>query len=408
MKRSFLLVVVLLLTQLALAQTSIPLDSHFVLSVWDNPTNIVTYMGPKGITNSVLATSEGKFGFSGSPCIAFANDTFGFSNIIKYSTELDETLKNEIMELAGDDGIKLKPMANIGTAWQFGPVGLSARVLGDGEGYLSRDLLDLALFGNELNRTYNLNPNLRLALFVDTKAQIAVKIPFLANLSGVENLTLGAAYHYIPAGVYLVGDTPISYTAVYTETEAENEIKVTGDLYLSKKASGSSLDLGVLIKPTEKLYLALSVEGINGKVNWSEFYQIRGEDLLEAEIKTVKDLAALGSPVQGEITQKLPFVSKLGLRYDWKKWLTFFAEAKHTKLEDKSSFINATAGTDMVVLWVLPFKASVTYDSRFTHLGYNLGTGLKIFFFETTVEGYTRPTVYGDEVGINVALRTSF
>ena len=76
-------------------------------------------------------------------------------------------------------------------------------------------------------------------------------------------------------------------------------------------------------------------------------------------MQTWEDINTSGTPVAGEVIQKLPLTTKLGVRYDLLNWLSVNSELKHTKLEDNSAWLNVTAGTDMTLLWVLPLKASL-------------------------------------------------
>ncbi len=410
MKRQLWLVLLacVVLSQLVLAEspTSIPVDSHFVLSAFNSTTGTVTDLGVKSLHSSVLATRKGIFGIDGGVNLSAGNDTFGSSNINRYFTNLDENLKNEILNLIGPDGIKLTPVLNAGSRFQLGILGFSGRVIGEASGYLSRDFVELLLKGNQLNRTYSLDPQLRAAFMGDAKAQVAFRIPFLSKLLPLEDLALGIGYHYIPAGLYMVADTEINFTPIYTENEAKIEREITGDLFISQTVKGSALDLGLLVRPNKKLYLAASVDGLNGVVKWSNFKHYLGEEL--NNMQTWEDINTRGTPVAGEVIQKLPLTTKLGVRYDLLNWLSVNSELKHTKLEDNSAWLNVTAGTDMTLLWVLPLKASLTYDSRFKQFGYNLGTGLKLLFWEVNCEGYKRPFGSGDEIGAAISTSIKF
>lgn len=411
-KIALLVLVFVILGQLAISATIIPNelppDSHFVLSVSTDPTGFLTTTGVRGIRSSVLATRQGIFGLDLGAGFSLDNDTFGLGNIGKYGTELTDELKDEIIELAGEDGIKIKPHLGAGANLQIGIFGFGVRAVCDGEGYLSRDLLELILKGNQLNRTYNLDPDLKLAIFGDAKAQVAFKIPLLTRALKLQNLAFGIAYHHIPGGVYATVDSDVSYTAVYTEEEAKNTTQLTGDLYLSQKGVGSAFDVGILLRPNKKLYLAAALDGIKGEVKWTDFKYYDLSKLPEDKEMTPEEFAALGTPVAGEITQTLPLTLRIGARYDLLNWFKLFAEASRTSLQDKSSHYNIALGTDLTLLWLFPLKASVSYDSRYNRAGYSLGAGLKLLFLEAAAEAFAKPSRNGDELGVGVSARLAF
>lgn len=411
-KLLFLVFVVLLLGQLTFLHaedpTLLPDNSHFVLTVWDDPTSTITKTGVRGMKSSVLATRQGIFGIDLSSNVSISNDTFGLSNSATYATELTDAMKDEIIEIAGEDGLLIKPYFAAGANLQIGIFGFGGRAVLDGQGYLTQDLLELILKGNQLNKKYNIDPNLKLAMLGDTKAQVAFRIPLLSRVLKVEDLAIGIAYHHIPAGLYATVDSELSYTPIFTDEEAKNELVADGDLYVSKTVKGSALDVGIMVRPVKKLYLAASIDGLLGKVHWTDFKYFDIEELAKADITNEEQFDALGKPVAGEVIQELPLTVKVGARFDLLNWFKLFGEAKQTRLEDKTNYYNLTVGTDMTLLWVLPLKASLTYDTRYSRVGYNIGAGLKLLFLETSVEAFTRPNGSGDELGIGAGVRVAF
>ncbi len=108
------------------------------------------------------------------------------------------------------------------------------------------------------------------------------------------------------------------------------------------------------------------------------------------------------------MTQKLPVTIKLGARYDLRRWLKFYGEARHITLANDDSYFTVSGGTDITLLWLLPLKASVTYDARYGRVGYNFGAGLKLLSVEANVETYTKPHQSGDEIGLKIGARVAF
>lgn len=412
MKRKLVTVFIALMLLCVLVQandlpTEIPEDSYFPILMFEDPTGFLTTTGIRGMNSSVLATRQGIFGLDVSGKFSLANDTFGLENLSRYATDLDDALKDEIIELAGEDGISISPYTIAGANMQLSRFGLSANLIVNGQGYLSKDLVELLLKGNELNRVYNLDPNLRLAFIGDVKAQVAFKVPLLAKVFRFNDISMGFAYHHIPAGVYVVADSDIAFESVYTEDEASTEAEFTGNLFISDSAKGSAFDIGLLVRPTEKLYFAAAIDGMQGQVNWTNFRYVSLEELEETDGASI-DLTNLGTPVTGQVSQKLPLTLKVGARYDVFNWLKLYGEGRQTTLADKSSYITISAGTDVTLLWVLPLKASVTYDTRYSRFGYKVGAGLKLFVIEAAIEGFTRPHATGDELGIGAAARIAF
>lgn len=387
--------------------TEIPNDSYFPILEFGDQNGFLLTTGIKGMGSSVLATRYGFFGVDLGAAVSAGNDTFGFNNIGRYATFLDDDLKNEIIELAGNDGIFVTPMMTAGPKLQIWRLGLSMQAVVNGQGYLTKDLLELILKGNDLNRTYNLDPNLRLSAVADLKAQLAFGVPLLAKVFRFKDVSLGVAYHIIPVGVYVVADSNVTLEAIYTEDDAEIDTQLSGDLYVSQSVRGSALDVGLMMRPTENLYLGVAIDGLQGKLTWNNFRWIDLRDLEDQDLEDI-DWAEAGTPVAGEVTQKLPVTIKLGARYDLRRWLKFYGEARHITLANDDSYFTVSGGTDITLLWLLPLKASVTYDARYGRVGYNFGAGLKLLSVEANVEAYTKPHQSGDEIGLKIGARVAF
>ncbi|TET24875.1 MAG: hypothetical protein E3J78_00480, partial [Candidatus Cloacimonadota bacterium] len=202
--------------------------------------------------------------------VELTNNTFSVSNWNEYATK--ETLyvddKDFVMDLIPSDGFALSVGANVGVLGvKIGNFAFCPRVIVGADQFTSRDLIELAFYGNELGRTYSLTGT-RAEAMAYNEYGFGYSRPFKIG----ENKTLHA-------GISLTYGRGIFYGAVdrisgnFTSDSLYLDADIDTFHYkYSFNGAGSnqgfSSNLGFAMDVNENLLFDLSIRNLFSSVGW--------------------------------------------------------------------------------------------------------------------------------------------
>lgn len=211
--------------------------------------------------------------------LTVANNTWPLSRIDYYlDKKLDDEAKQAFVAAIPEHGFQLDLGSWTSAGLSVGTINtaLSVRTLGTAN--LSKDLVDLVLNGNELDRDYVLDGStLGAVAFGDASAGLAF------NLS--PSIRVGARYHHL-AGIGYVHAAASGHGRASYESapgfEGNMELGYDSIYGQGVHGEGSAYDVGVTIQPTQNLAFGFAVMDF-GQIEWRNVNRERYQGSLNSE-----------------------------------------------------------------------------------------------------------------------------
>lgn len=242
--------------------------------------------------------------------IELSNNAWAVSELDRYlDTYLTDEMKKELVQDIPEDGLDLNLLtwSSVGLGVAGFSTDASIRVVADG--HMAKDLIDLALNGNELNRYYDLDgTKFGGAAFGDVSVGLAF------NLG--PSVRVGGRYHRLMGIAYLDAAANGGGILNYTDTD----VGFTGDMVLDADyiwgpglhGDGAAYDLGLALQPTENLAFSFAVMDI-GQITWHNVRSERFEGKLDSE--TGPELEIVEEQVLPALKWALPRRFEVGMGY---------------------------------------------------------------------------------------------
>jgi len=322
------------LTLILLAAVALPVQGQDALRSWGlTGSSTARAFGIEGVgcNPALLAdtATDGVFFGLASLGMDLGNNTLSLSRYNEISgAVLDARAKDQLLSEIPASGLQVDAGLDATLlGFRAGRFALSAQALGMGAGRLDRDVIELVLLGNEIDRAFN---------FEDTDGQAfalgAATLSYAQPLWSSERLDLAAGLNLR----YLMGF--LEFRAL----EASGGLETTLDglsgsaraHFLSAQGgSGYSADLGLSLRFDSVWRAGLMWEGLLGSMTWdrgvehhlwtadAEEILLGADDLDEAVVDS--DSTWAGQAYSGTLPQTL----RLGLLRDWKQ-LSFAMETE--------------------------------------------------------------------------------
>ena len=248
-----------------------------------------------------------------------------FNNCLPYSElmvdKIDEPFKQKLLQSMPLDGFMATgELSGHILCIAYKNVGFAVKLRGSGRLYLAKELLDLLLIGNELNRTYEIHSepmDNQANLYYDVG--IGVSVPFEL---GNKQLKVGVGFH-IYRGLYYIGVERVDFIGRTTE----NYIYGNGDVSakISESGSGYGMDFGITIKQPGGWEYGVSITEI-GNLVWDKGEQKEWTYELDSFALDMLDsleeiwLTEYEVTEVDEFTTTLPTICRAYAKYDAGDW----------------------------------------------------------------------------------------
>ncbi len=286
------------------------------------------------------------------------NNTLSLSRYNEISgAVLDSRAKDDLIAEVPDGGLRVEAgMEASVLGFRKGRFALSGRLLGRGGGNMDRDVFELVLLGNEIDRAFS---------FEDTDGQgyalgaATLSYAHPLYVASNWNLSAGLNAHYLH-GLYEFHAFDVSGGLVTTMDGLDGSARA--EFLTSRGGSGYALDLGFAAEVNEVWKLGFMWEGLLGSMNWSKEVEHRlwvadadgillGQDEIDEAVEK-SDSSWVGDPYSGQ----LPQVLRLGLLRDWSRFtLALETELRLRGLQGEETGPAAMLGGEWRALsWLRP------------------------------------------------------
>ncbi len=353
-------------------------------SVYFNPANLGLSDGPS------FSLSFPSFG------LGLGNNSFTLSDYNRYNgSYLSDGNKRTILRKIPSAGLSLDSGTEIGL------LGLSYKnyaffIQGSGATYITlpRDPFELILYGNELNRSYEIGD-------VDGEALAQATAGFSAakriNLKGFNEFSVGASLKYL-RGLYYAEVTRSGGSILTTESSIEGEGEIV--YRHAQGGQGFGLDFGAAGSFGRGWTVGLTLFNPWGSIKWSReteegFFTFKAESLTVSS--TNKDTLVTSDDSSYEIGSfrlHLPSYLKMGVSRRFRKFLLGFDyEQGFRNTAGVSTTPRLAAGVEYNLLKWLPLRGGLAIGGR---EGFNsaLGLGLHLGSFQLDVSTSSRGLVF--------------
>ncbi len=353
-------------------------------SVYFNPANLGLSGGP------IFSLSFLSLG------LGLGNNSFTLSDYNRYNgSYLSDKKKRIILGKIPSSGLSL----DSGT--EFGLLNLSFRnysffIVGSGASdiTLPRDPFELILYGNELNRSYEIGD-------VDGEALAQVTTGISAakrfHLKGFNEFSLGTSLKYL-RGIYYAEVTRSGGSILTTESSIEGEGEIV--YRHAQGGNGFSLDLGAAGSLGQGWVVGLALFNPLGTLKWSRkteegFFTFKAESLTASSTEKDTLIASEDSSYEiGSFKSRLPSYLRLGVSRRFHK-LLFGLDYKQgfRNTARLSTTPRISAGVDYDLLKWLPLRGGLAIGGR---EGFNtaFGFGLYIGPFQMDFSTSSRGLVF--------------
>ena len=350
--------------------------------------------------------------------LGYYNDLMG-----KYLNEQD---KEEFMDKIPDSGLSLN--ANVGVhlpvSLSIGKVAVTFNTMARSSIGLSKEYFDLAIHGNELGVTYDMQGNRGRAIaFLEAKVGYGDRIPMEKISSSFEDLPPiygGISFGFIHGmGYAQILEFESQFATNDTAMIVYNNLLVRTAGYDTEKSEfyaasvfpgagfGYRMNVGLTSTITENVTASLAIKNLFGKIDWTESceeheIQVTAFDLT---IDSWDDSLVVDTTyaIDG-FSQTIPIELHLGGSYKWNS-IEFFAD--YVQGFKRSLFTSARAkfslGAEYYPITWLPLRAGFGFGGG-ERPHFSVGTGLDFsgFNFDWAVSYYTSP-IYTTATGIKLA-----
>ncbi len=236
---------------------------------------------------------------------------------------LTEKDKNDIIEGISGNTVDFDAESEFKfLGFSYGPYAVLISAIAASNIDISKDVLDLLLFGNELNRVYSFSDTIFGAW---TAVSVSVSAAKSFNVPQFGRLSVGATAKYL-RGLGWV-DTPRSSGSIVTN---EGDVDLEGDIITRRSSGGTgfAFDLGLSSSLAGGWTAGISLVNLVGRINWdkdneekrSEYIGVLtvGEESEQAESDTVVSI--------GSFRSRYPPFLRLGVARNFRKDLLVAAD----------------------------------------------------------------------------------
>ncbi|MBI5837613.1 MAG: hypothetical protein HZB25_10235 [Candidatus Eisenbacteria bacterium] len=192
------------------------------------------------------------------------NNSFDLDQYRRFNgADWGDPQKSEILGSVPVDGLRLQAAARAGAGFSIGRFGFYADGLGDGDGRFARDGVDFALYGNSLDRTYQVTGTGGTA-FASARAVLGFAMP-LARTSDAASA----------AGIQVAYERGIRWedgsTLEGTFRAATDTAEVAGEFLLREgtRGDGFSLGLGYAKETASGGRVSVAVRDLFNRTRWT-------------------------------------------------------------------------------------------------------------------------------------------
>ncbi len=315
-----------------------------------------------------------------------ANNAFNLNQYKRYNGNyLDEASKEDLVTSISDGRLSI---ISAGEAQLFSAhyksYAFSISMVGDGRGNVAREVFELALWGNELDRLYRFSP-------MTGQSSMAIKVGFsggqtlLRSKKWIRHLGLGFGLYYLRGMAFF----DINQSQVYSLTRFSNA-DATGH-FISDKAKGGNgmtFNIGSTLEFTDCWRVGIGVQDVFSFIHWNhglkqlqanfELYDGFADNLLTEQedfdslLVTSDTTLALSS-----FTQVLPRRLFIGVVHAH-KWISIALDFKYHfhRLEYLRS-TRVAMGFELHPSQTIKIRSGINYDDR---IGVSFSAGLGIIW----------------------------
>lgn len=252
---------------------------------------------------------------------------------------------------------------------------------------ISRDLADLMLFGNQLNRTYSVSSGRIGQGWTVLESAVSYGQPVM---SGLFTVALGVSFKHLSGFKYNSTAGDIEITTLNSGLLGNGDINYrtagwNDQLTLVKPAGqGWALDLGVAAEAGSHWRMGLSVLNLNRGIKWQAdvrerlvSFNLDTSSLFSgAGVPAVKDTLIIGK----EFLTAYPVTVNAGISFNIKK-LSIEVDASRQGMSGEMGYKNLSlsSGLELRPFKLISLRVGVGYSSMY-EISYSLGAGLNLWF----------------------------
>ncbi|MBN1481193.1 hypothetical protein EH223_01940 [candidate division KSB1 bacterium] len=318
------------------------------------------------------------------------------------------------------EGVNLRSDAKLqGFSIGYGPVAIGFRAFSSYYSLFSRELFELALKGNEINRTYHFDPVKGDGLTI-ASAGLALGHSFNYENSVIQNFGFGVNIRYL----YGLSYTKVTESSFYTQTtyttlEGDGKIKAE----YAEGGTGYGLTVGSSVTLHSDFRLSVILENASSSMVWDKNARELSFTFDVNEEKVQAILEANGSVDSLFLTQDtsfavdhytmtLPSVLRMGVMIPFynKMW---FVNAEYEQSFDQVAFSSIkprfAVGTEFLPNRVFRFRIGASFGGNYeNHYSGGMGLAFNNFCWDIafrTYNGITSWTSKGFGVATSIAFR---
>lgn len=299
------------------------------------------------------------------------NNSWNTGTIFKYmNADLDDDAKDEILSGVPQAGFCTGMQGAGGLGLVIGPVGLSGRgVVMAGAG-LARDLLEVLLKGNEVDKRYDLDGCQGSAVaYGDTGLSLSFPLHRVAEKWNLKLLRVGGTYHHLVG----LGYASASIEGGYVETvlegggsrEAGANAIIKGDItgLYSESGTGNAVDLGFYSEINDRWNVGVVVRNL-GSIRWDDVTKYTYTlDIDAGEIIDSNKQFDLGEPVEEKyrsVVWHLPREYRAGVAYKILPRVLLAGDLAF--ISGDKSYAELGVGTEISLISFLPVRLGYNYS----------------------------------------------
>ncbi len=349
-----------------------------------------------------------------------SNNSISHTTYETYSgAYLDSTRIGNILGDIPDEGFNLRSDIKLqGLSIGIGPVALGFRAYSTYSGLFARELFELALRGNELERTYDFSP-VKVDGMTIAAGGLAIGHSINVDSSVVKNVGFGLNVRYLHGLTYNhITDSDFNSTTTYASLQGRGHISMES----AQGGAGYGVTVGTSVTLFTNLRASVVLENIISGMEWTE--NVREESiafhvdqegldaLLDSNGTNQKLVDVERDDIDLEkISMTLPSILRLGLMIPLhdEKW---YVNTEYEQIFNQNVFLikpRFAAGAEYLPNSVFRFRFGASFGGNYeNHYSGGMGIAIGKFCWDIafrTYNGITSWASKGFGVAMNVAIR---